>query len=42
MLLAALGGLALAFLLDYLDSSVRDRTDLQRLGIDLLGEVPRG
>ena len=41
ILLAALAGLALAFLLDYLDQSVRDRTDLQPLGIDIVGEVPK-
>ena len=42
VLLALAAGIALAFLLDYLDDSVRDRTDLDRLGLDVLGEVPRG
>jgi capsular polysaccharide biosynthesis protein len=40
-LLALAAGIALAFLLDYLDDSVRDRMDLERLGVDVLGEVPR-
>jgi hypothetical protein len=31
----------LAFLADYLDTSVRDRADLDRLGLEVLGEVPR-
>jgi capsular polysaccharide biosynthesis protein len=35
-------GLALVFLLDYLDDSVRDRADLEALGIPILGEIPRG
>ncbi len=34
-------GLALAFLLDYLDDSVRDRADLEALGIVVIGEIPR-
>ena len=34
-------GVALAFLLDYLDDSVRDRSDLQALGIPIVGEIPR-
>jgi capsular polysaccharide biosynthesis protein len=42
ILLALAAGIGLAFLLDYLDDSVRDRTDLERLGLPVLGEVPRG
>jgi len=42
ILLALAAGLGLAFLLDYLDDSVRDRADLERLGLAVLGEVPRG
>jgi uncharacterized protein involved in exopolysaccharide biosynthesis len=42
VLLALAAGLALAFLLDYLDGSVRDRVDLERLGLPVLGEIPRG
>jgi capsular polysaccharide biosynthesis protein len=38
--LALAAGIALAFLLDYLDDSVRERADLERLGLDVLGEVP--
>ncbi len=34
-------GLALVFLLDYLDDSVRGRADLEALGIPILGEIPR-
>lgn len=35
-------GIALAFLLDYLDDTVRDRHDLEeRLGLVVLGEIPR-
>ena len=41
LLLALFAGIALAFLADYLDTSVRDRTDLERLGLEVLGEVPR-
>jgi len=33
-------GVALTFLLDYLDDSVRHRADLEALGIDLLAQVP--
>jgi capsular polysaccharide biosynthesis protein len=34
-------GLALAFLVDYLDASVRDRLDLERLGgLPVLAEIP--
>ncbi|HXF64573.1 MAG TPA: hypothetical protein VNK95_23280 [Caldilineaceae bacterium] len=34
-------GLGLAFLLDYLDSSVRDRRTLEELGLPILGEIPK-
>lgn len=37
----ALGvGIGLAFLLDYLDDSLRDREDVEALGVRLLAEVP--
>lgn len=40
--LGLLVGLGLAFLLDYLDGSLRDRGDAERtLGLQVLGEVPR-
>jgi len=32
---------ALAFLFEYLDESVRDRDDIERLGLSLLAEIPR-
>ena len=41
VLLALAAGVALAFLLDYLDDSVRDRGDLERLGLPVMGEIPR-
>jgi capsular polysaccharide biosynthesis protein len=41
LLLALAAGLALAFLLDYLDDSVRGRSELEALGIPVLAEVPR-
>lgn len=40
-LLALAAGAALAFLLDYLDRSVRDRADLASLGVPILAEIPR-
>lgn len=33
-------GLALAFAVDYLDPTVRDRRDLEELGIAVVGEIP--
>lgn len=41
VLLALAAGLALAFLLDYLDRSVRDRSDVEALGLTVLSEIPR-
>ena len=41
VLLALAAGLGLAFLLDYLDRSVRDRSDLEKLGLPILAEIPR-
>lgn len=40
LLLALVAGLALTFLLDYLDDSVRGRADLETLGVSVLAEVP--
>jgi capsular polysaccharide biosynthesis protein len=40
LFLALLAGVALTFLLDYLDMSVRNRADLETLGLDVLGEIP--
>jgi len=39
--LALLAGVALTFLLDYLDDSVRSRAEVEAMGIPVLGEVPR-
>ncbi|MCS7220170.1 MAG: hypothetical protein RML36_03645 [Anaerolineae bacterium] len=41
LFLGLMAGLALAFLLDYLDDSVRSRADLEALGIAVVGEIPR-
>jgi capsular polysaccharide biosynthesis protein len=38
--LALLAGVALTFLIDYLDTTVRDRADLEKLGLSILGEIP--
>lgn len=40
LLLALIVGVGLAFLVDYLDDSVRDRADLESLDVPVLGEVP--
>jgi capsular polysaccharide biosynthesis protein len=40
--LAFFAGIALAFLLDYLDNSVRDARDVESLGLRVVGEIPRG
>ena len=41
LLLALIVGVALAFLWDYLDDSVRGRSDLEALDVPILGEIPR-
>jgi capsular polysaccharide biosynthesis protein len=41
ILLALLTGIALAFVLDYLDTSVRDARDAERLGLRVIGEIPK-
>jgi capsular polysaccharide biosynthesis protein len=41
LLLALAAGLALTFLLDYLDDNIRSRTELEALGLTVLAEVPR-
>ncbi len=41
VLLALLVGIGLVFLLDYLDASVRDRREVERLGLTVLGEIPK-
>lgn len=40
LVLALATGIALAFLLDYLDSSVRHREDLASLGVPIMAEIP--
>jgi capsular polysaccharide biosynthesis protein len=41
LFLALAAGVGLAFLLYYLDDSVCERADLEKMGIAVLGEVPR-
>ena len=41
LMLALVAGVALAFLLDYLDDSVRGKSELESMGIAVLAEVPR-
>lgn len=40
--LALLAAIALAFILDYLDTSVRDARDAEALGLRVVGEIPKG
>jgi len=40
LILALVAGVAISFVLDYVDDSVRERTDLVRLGVPVLAEVP--
>lgn len=40
LLLALIAGAGLAFLLDYLDTTIRDRTDVETLGLPILAEIP--
>jgi capsular polysaccharide biosynthesis protein len=40
LILALVGGLALVFVLDYLDDSVRDKIELEASGLVMLAEVP--
>ena len=41
LLLALAAGIALAFLLDYLDDSVRSAAELEEMGLTVVGEIPR-
>lgn len=41
VLLALLAGLGLAFLVDYLDDSIRNRRDLETLGFVTIGLIPK-
>jgi len=40
LILALAAGVALAFLLDYLDTSIRNRAELEELGMPILAEIP--
>ena len=40
LFLALVAGVALAFLLDYLDDTVRDRAEVEVMGLPVLGEIP--
>jgi len=40
LFLALLAGVALTFLLDYLDDTVRDRAEVEAMGLVVLGEIP--
>ena len=42
VVIALLAALALAFIFDYLDTSVRDARDAEQLGFRVIGEIPRG
>jgi hypothetical protein len=39
--LAVMAGLAGTFLLDYLDAAVRDRGEVEAMGISVLAQIPR-
>jgi capsular polysaccharide biosynthesis protein len=41
LVVALVAGVALAFLWDYLDDTVRERAEVEALGVPLLGEIPR-
>jgi capsular polysaccharide biosynthesis protein len=40
-LLGLLIGIGLVFLLEYLDTSIRSRQELEALGFTVIGEIPR-
>jgi capsular polysaccharide biosynthesis protein len=41
LFVALVVGVALAFLLDYVDNTIRDRSEVESLGVQILGEIPR-
>jgi capsular polysaccharide biosynthesis protein len=41
LFVALVAGVALAFLWDYVDDTVRDRAEVEKLGVPILGEIPR-
>jgi capsular polysaccharide biosynthesis protein len=42
LLLALIAGIVLAFVLDYLDDSVRNKGELESVGVTVLAEIPPG
>ena len=41
MLIAFLVGIGIVFLMDYMDTSVRGRKDLENFGMVVVGEIPK-
>lgn len=41
LLIALAAGIALAFLVDYLDDRIRGREDIEKLGLTVIGEIPK-
>ena len=41
LLIALAAGIALAFLAEYLDNRVRSRDDVEKLGLMVVGEIPK-
>jgi capsular polysaccharide biosynthesis protein len=41
ILLAAITGILLVFLLDYFDRSIRSRQEIEQMGLRVMGEIPR-
>jgi hypothetical protein len=41
LFVALLAGVALAFLWDYLDNTIRDRAEVEALDLMIIGEIPR-
>jgi len=41
LLIAVIAGVGLAFVVDYLDPTVREREEVEALGLPLLGEIPK-
>ena len=41
LLIGLVAGIGLAFLWEYLDTSVRDRAEVEAMGVPVLGEIPR-
>ncbi|HNS50838.1 MAG TPA: hypothetical protein PKO09_06600 [Anaerolineae bacterium] len=41
LLIALVAGVGLAFLWDYLDTTVRNRAEVEAMGVSVLGEIPR-